>query len=124
MAKQRQRKATIAFATALAEGKSVRAAGEVAGVSQRTAYRWAEDVEVQTEARRIRQAMIDAAAGLLAKLATAATATLGKLLKAKSETVRLGAARSILELGLKHHEAGELAARIEELEALAQEVEA
>jgi hypothetical protein len=51
--------------------------------------------------------MLDSAIGRLAAMATAASSTLGQLLKAKSETVRLGAARSILELHCRLKETAE-----------------
>jgi hypothetical protein len=49
----------------------------------------------------------------------AAAKTLRKLLKADADTVKLGAARSILELGNKLREAVELEQRLAALEARA-----
>ena len=49
--------------------------------------------------------------------------TLRQLLKAEAESVRLGAARSILELGSKLREAVELEDRIGELEAIIEELQ-
>ena len=61
--------------------------------------------------------MVEAAVGQLADASTAATATLRKLLAAEAETVRLGAARSILELGTKLRESVEFEERVRALEA-------
>jgi hypothetical protein len=60
--------------------------------------------------------MVDAAVGKLANASTRAVRTLTNLLTAESESVRLGAARSILELGAKLRESAELEQRISELE--------
>ena len=57
------------------------------------------------------------ASGALPDAMTEATTTLRALLAAESETARLGAARSILELGIKVRETVELEERIAELEA-------
>ena len=64
-----------------------------------------------------RAEMVARAVGTLADASTAAAATLRKLLDAESETVRLGACRAILELGVKLREGEELAQRIAALEA-------
>ena len=61
--------------------------------------------------------MVEAAVGQLADASTAATATLRKLLAAEAETVRRGAARSILELGTKLRESVEFEERVRALEA-------
>ena len=50
---------------------------------------------------RARQQIVHRAVDRLAGSLTAATATLRRLLKARSEAVRLGAARSIIELHAK-----------------------
>jgi hypothetical protein len=54
---------------------------------------------------------------------TAAAATLRKLLKAEAETVRLGAARALLELGTKLRESAELEERLRALEEKAARVD-
>jgi hypothetical protein len=61
--------------------------------------------------------MVNRATGRLADESVNAVGTLSALLAAKSESVRLGAARSILEIGAKLRKATELEARISDLEA-------
>ena len=64
----------------------------------------------------LRGQVLDRAVGKLSEASTAAADTLRALLDADSETVRLGAGRSILELGARLREALELEARLAALE--------
>src|SRR5215210_1077734 len=60
--------------------------------------------------------MVTRAVARIGAASTLAADTLRKLLKAQSETVRLGAARAILELGSKLREQEDLAERVRALE--------
>jgi HEAT repeat protein len=60
--------------------------------------------------------MVARAMGNITEGMTDAATTLRKLLKAKSESVRLSACRALLELGVKLRESVELEERIAELE--------
>jgi hypothetical protein len=62
--------------------------------------------------------MISGALGRLADGMTEATDSLSALLKAEGESVRLGAARSLIELTVKLREHGELAQSVDELKRL------
>ncbi len=105
------------FVAALAAGGTLKSAADKAHFSYRTAKRrWAEP--------SIRQAVLDArseiiarAVGALAAVAPNAVLKLNDLLKADSESVQLGAARSILELGVKLRESVELEQRVSAIEA-------
>ncbi|NOT02711.1 MAG: hypothetical protein HOP29_19065, partial [Phycisphaerales bacterium] len=66
-----------------------------------------------------RAAIVEHAAGRMAGSMTAAADTLRGLLSAEREATRLGAARSILELGPRLREAAELERRITDLETTA-----
>ena len=68
------------------------------------------------EVSHLRQKILDAAVGRLVAATTDAATTVHELLDAKSETVRLGAAKAILELGLSLQEALETQTRITTLE--------
>ena len=62
--------------------------------------------------------MVSRAVGQLADAGAEAARTLRALLGAESESVRLGACRAILELGMKLRESEELERRVAELESL------
>lgn len=105
--------------TALAAGKCVRVAAEEAGIGERTVYRRLEDAAFRRQVDEARGDMISRATGQLSDAATSAVETLRALLTSTSDTVRLGAARSILELGGRLRESEELEKRIERLEEAA-----
>jgi hypothetical protein len=102
---------------ALAGGASVREAAEASGLSERTIYRRLEDPAFRQQVQDVRGEFVRQAVGRLAAASTEAVATLRALLNADGESARLGAARSILELGSKLRESLELEARIAALEA-------
>src|SRR5262249_9579814 len=103
---------------ALAAGASIRRAASAAGLSTQTVQRRLADPAFRKELDAVRRRLVDQAIGRLAATLTAASATLRQLLKAQSEPVRLGAARAVLELHTRLKEAGELEARVAELEAM------
>jgi hypothetical protein len=76
------------------------------------------DPEFRSRLAQIRAELTDRAIGKLANSMCAASRTLRQLLSAQAETVRLGAARAILELHTKLHESAELSARLDALEKL------
>lgn len=114
----RGRKGEALLLAALAAGRDVREAAHHAGVSERTCYRRLTDPAFRRKVDETRQQMLDRAVGTLSYASVAAVQTMATLLKANSETVRLGAARAILEMGCKLREIEELAKRIERLEEL------
>jgi hypothetical protein len=116
MANSGRRKGDVALLVALASGQTVRDAAAAAGIGERTATRRAADPAFRRRVATVRAEMIDRATGQLADSMSAAARVLRQLLDAQSETVRLSAARSILELGAKLREDQELAERIAELE--------
>lgn len=111
-----RRKGDGALLAELAAGADVRTAAKRARVSESTAHRRLNDPAFRRELAAARAAMVDAATGGLAAAATAAVQTLRLLLDAEGESVRLGAARSIIEMGAKLREVSELAERIAALE--------
>ena len=106
----------VALVAGLAGGASVQEAARQARLSERTAYRRLEDPEFCHQVAEARRALIVRAVGTLARVASAAAVTLAQLLKAESESVRLGACRAILELAVRLRESEELEARIAALE--------
>ena len=101
---------------ALGGGDNVQEAARAAGVSERTVYRRLEHDTFRRQLAEARAELIARAVGVLARLSTTAATTLAGLLKAESESVRLGAARSVLELAVKLRESEELERRIAALE--------
>ena len=102
---------------ALAGGQSVEQAAAAAGVSPRTAWRRLQDEQFRQRLDTARQQTLQTAVDTLTRASTAAAVTLATLLKPEQRaTVRLAAARAILELGTRLRESQELEARIAALE--------
>ena len=119
-----RRMADIALIAALAGGATVAEAAKTAGVSERTAFRRLQDPAFQERLREAREGTIRRAVAMLADMGTEAAATLRALLEPTvPPTVRLGAARAVLELGARLRENEELARRVAELEAMVSEIE-
>jgi hypothetical protein len=86
------------FVAALAGGMSVKAAGEAAGMSERTAYRrWARP-EVRREVAALRAVVLQEAVGRLTLGTTRAAEVVLGLLDSEDEKVRLAAACRLPEL--------------------------
>ena len=107
-------------ALALATGLKVVEAARQAGMSKSTLHRRLHDPEFRRRVSELRSDIVASATGKLADISSEAAATLQELLSdAYLPSIRLGAARSVLEFALKAHEAMDLARRIEELEQTA-----
>lgn len=107
-----------AAALALAAGLTIEAAAKAAKAGGRTVRTWQATVPAfPRRVAELRAEMTSQALGRLIDGMTSAADTLGYLCrKGKSETVRLGAARAVLELGVKLRETVELAECIAALE--------
>lgn len=106
-----------ALALALAAGKTLREAAKIASVGERTAARRWADPSFRSLVTELRGEVVERAIGRMADGMTEAADELRRLLKkARSETVRLGAARSLLELTVKLRDAVELERRLTALE--------
>jgi hypothetical protein len=116
-----RKNADCALIAALASGATVQAASVAAGVAERTVYRRLEDPAFRRRVSETRGRMLAQAVGLLADASSRAVTTLTNLLEGESESVRLSAAKSIIELGCKLRESTELEERINQLEARAAE---
>ena len=101
----------------LAAGTSVQEAAVKAGVGERTAFRRLNDPEFRQRLAQTKGQMLEAASTRLVASAGAACEELERLLKkAESESVRLGAARTILEQVLRMRELVEIDQRLLALE--------
>lgn len=111
-----RKNADEALLAALAGGASVQAAGRLSGLSERTVYRRLQDRAFRARLNQARADMLERALGHLSRGAAEAAVTLRRLLRSADERVKLGAARSILELGAKIREGVDLAQRVAALE--------
>lgn len=114
------RKHDEALAQALACGATVEAAARQFGLHRRTVFRRLEDPAFRDRVRDTRDAMVRRTSGLLTAAAAEAVRT---LLALQRESVppatRLGAARAVIELGIKVRELSELEDRVAQLERAA-----
>jgi hypothetical protein len=90
------------------------------GSSERTLRRWTnEDSEFQAAFAEARRATFQAGMGRIQELTARAVDTLADLLEAGSApTVRLGAARTVLELAIHEHDTDTIMQRLAEIEAV------
>jgi hypothetical protein len=108
---------STALVWALACGGTVEYAADHAGVSRRTAFRRLADPEFRRQVAEARTQMVERASGSLTAVSAAAIATLNELLdRGIAPQARLGAARAVLDIGMKVREVAELEQRIAELE--------
>jgi len=106
-----------ALALSLACGATVEAAARSAGVSERTVYRRLREPDFQKRIKEARTDLVRRSAGLLSAASGEAVRTLLALMKESAPpSVRLGAARAVLELGIKVRELAELEAEVRALE--------
>lgn len=106
--------------TSLASGSSIREASTLAGVSERTAHRRWSDPEFRQRVNQAWSEIVRQAVGKLGDASTRAAAVLGELLNADSETVRLSAARSILDHTVRLSEFANVEQRLSNLESALQ----
>ena len=117
MTDQPRKKAEDALLLALACGASVDQAARQCGLSVRTVYRRLAEADFRRRLQALRADLVQRTAGALTAAATEAVRTLLELQKPSAPpAVRLGAARSVLELGLKLREAADLEERLAALE--------
>jgi hypothetical protein len=115
---EQRKKNEDALLLALACGATVEAAAKQCGICDRTVYRRLKEPAFKAKLSEMRSDMVRRAAGMLTAAASAAVNTLLSLQKESAPpAVRLGAARAILELGIKVREMAELENRIAALEA-------
>jgi hypothetical protein len=117
MALPKHKKADDALLLAIACGATVENAARQTGLHERTVYRRLKSPEFQRRLRDLRSDMLGRTTAALTAAATEAVRTLLDLQKSGVQAaVRLGAARAILEIGLKLRENVELEARVAALE--------
>jgi hypothetical protein len=112
-----RRNADEAFMIALVGGATVEDAARSAGISSRTAQRRLAEPDFRKRLQKLRADILERTASTLTTASTEAVRTLLDLQQPTTPaTVRLGAARAILEMAIKLREITDLAERIEALE--------
>ena len=120
MAQRGRRNADHKLLMAFACGATVESAARQAGVSESTAHRRLEDPAFRQQLQAMRADLVQRTAGALTAASTESVRTLLELQKAAAPpAVRLGAARSVLEIGIKLREAADLEERLATLEKVA-----
>ena len=117
MPRTARKKAEDALLLALACGASVEQAARQCGLSERTVYRRLAESDFRQQLQRVRADFVQRTAGTMTAAATEAVRTLLELVKAPTAAaVRLGAAKAVLELGMKVREVSDLEERLAALE--------
>ena len=108
---------------ALLSEKTLGAAAEKCGVNEKTLRRWlAGDEAFKTAYAEARQATFEAGMGRIQALTARAVETLEELLDANEHpNVRLGAARTVAEMGIHQHDAETILRKLEAIEAAQQQ---
>src|SRR3977135_3130560 len=105
MPKKPRKKAADALLLALACGASVESAARQCKLCVRTVYRRLEDPDVHRRIQELRADMFQRTAAALTAAGSEAVRTLLELLKSSNPpATRLGAARAVLEMGMKARE--------------------
>ena len=116
MAATGRQNAKAVAALALAGGAKQTEAASRAGIGERTIRRWLKRLDFKEQVDAAKADMVSRAIAMLADASTEAATTLRGLLQADSESVRLNAAKAIIELGIKLRESEELAGRVKAIE--------
>ena len=117
MAHKGRRSADNALHLALACGATVEAAARQAGVSVSTAHRRLSDPDFRRQLQTVRAEMVQRTAGMLTAAAMESVKTLLELQQvATASPVRLGAAKAVLEIGIRLREIADLEERLAAVE--------
>lgn len=117
MADTRRKKAEEQLLMALACGATVESVARSTGISERTIHRRLRDPEFAQRLQSLRADMVQRTSAMLTAASLESVKTLLELQhNGNPPAVRLGAARTVLELALKLREAAELTERLTTLE--------
>lgn len=106
-----------ALMIALACGSTVEAAATKAGLAVRTAYRRLDDPEFRKKLQEFRCHMVERSCAMLSASGMEAVKTLlGLMERSTPHATRLGAARAVIELGMKLRDLLEVEQRLTALE--------
>lgn len=108
---------TDAAVALLAAGKSVAAAAQACGVSERTLYRRLKERDFCQQVAEARAQLVDRATGRLAAYANPVAARLHALSRSANPVISLGACKALLDYTLRFREHEQLAAELEQVKA-------
>jgi hypothetical protein len=111
-----RKNADEALALALATGQTLACAAQAAGVSERTAARRWAGPAFRRRVSELQSEVVARAQGKTADGMAEAADVLRALLSARSDTVKLGACRALLEMGTRIHESVNLTQRMAAVE--------
>lgn len=116
------RKKELALGALLTES-TLEAAAKIAGISEVTLWRWLKDQEFAEAYRELKREAVGQAITRLQQISCQAVETLKTIMldKESPASVRVSAAKSILEMAVKAIEIEDIARRVETLEKIAQE---
>jgi hypothetical protein len=118
VARQGRKGADEALLVALACGATVDSAARASGLAPRTVHRRLKDPEFQNRLQAMRGDMVERSTAMLTAAGMESVKTLVTLQHPTiPPAVRLGAARAVLEIGMRQREVSELTQRIAVLEA-------
>ncbi len=118
MAKNVRKKGQDTFAISLASGNTIKVAAKAAGITERTAYRRAESPELQEEVNQLRDKMRSQAIGIAAVGMAEATVVLRMLMQKGKDSIKLGAARALLQVGDRMWNSEQLSLKLKELDRI------
>ena len=93
-----------ALALALAEGQTIEGAARKAGVGRTTAHRRLHQPEFRQRVNEIRGEMLNRMVSSISNIGAGAVAILAQLTQATSDSIKLAAARTILEYSIRGNE--------------------
>jgi hypothetical protein len=119
MAGSRRDKSDAALLASIFAGHTVAEAASQAGIGERTAYRRLDDPPFRAELLDLRRRLLDETVEEMAGAAVEAARTLRALLgDGEPPAIRLGAARAVLELGIRLRDQTELSGRLDAMETV------
>ena len=119
MAGSGRENADVALLVALVAGATVADAASRAGVGERTVFRRLDDPNFRGELSTLRRRLLDDAVAEMTDATVDAARTLRALTGPnEAASVRLGAARAVIELGIRLREHAELEARVDAVETV------
>ncbi len=105
------------LALLLACGDSNSVASKKIGIAESTAWRWRKSPVFQKLLLELRAALISETTGKLAQTACQAAAVLNQLLSDSNSSIKLGAARTVLERATEFYKLSDMQQRLENMEA-------
>jgi hypothetical protein len=121
MPQRGRRHADQILSVSLAFGATVAAAARAAGVGEATVYRRLKDPEFCKMVEQAKTDMVQRTSGAITGAGMEAVKTMAELMKPSNPpSIRLGASRSILEIGMKVREREDLEQRLAALEQQAE----